>query len=187
MYRLNNKGMSERIDWLIKNRDLLKKEIIIYPHNEEGIACSSYIEEKYGIKQGKKFIDDKFASFNTEYLKKEDSVTHRDSFFLIFAANTDGWNFWQFLSDNEISMENVFILSGNELLSQDALIKCCENKNIRTVLDVGCGRGDHANIFLYYGKETTGIDACFPYEIKEKNFTFIKGDFEKYDFSGKKI
>lgn len=58
-------------------------------------------------------------------------------------------------------------------------------QNVKTVLDVGCGKGNHANIFAHFGKDVTGMDAGFTCRTDVQKFKFIAGDFETYNFEEK--
>lgn len=115
-------------------------------------------------------------------LKTLDTFALDDSYVALIISKVD--DFAELLRGKGIPYENIFNVKGDLLTAQDALIKCGEDKSIQTVLDVGCGKGNHAGIFLGYGKRVTGIDAGFTCRIKEKyNFEFIQNEFIDHVFS----
>ena len=76
--------------------------------------------------------------------------------------------------------ENVYVIKGDPLWAQDALLKCCEDSEIYTVLDIGCGRGNHSRIFAEYGKEVTGIDEYWSEDkVDCHNYKHIQGNFDE--------
>lgn len=40
----------------------------------------------------------------------------------------------------------------------NAALKCCELEDINTILDIGCGVGDHTSFFSTKGKKVTAVD-----------------------------
>ena len=58
MYRLHNLGIEPKIDWLVKNRKLTDKKIIISPWNDDSIRLYNYLTRKYGIRGEKMIIVD---------------------------------------------------------------------------------------------------------------------------------
>lgn len=57
-----------------------------------------------------------------------------------------------------------------------ALRKLVNEYDFETVLDIGCGAGEQARVFLEAGKSVTGIDFDLP-EIVHSHWKGIKGDF----------
>lgn len=129
-------------------------------------------------------IDNEVSQYNPEVLSLDalNGFYLDDSYIGLIISNDD--TLVELLNNKGVPYENIFVIKGNPLRAQDALIKCCENKSIKTVLDVGCGKGDHAGIFLEYGKTVTGIEAGFTCRIKENyTFKFIQDDFLKHNFT----
>lgn len=183
MYRLHNLGIERKIDWLIKNGKLQRKKVIIFPWKEDSIHMYNYLSQKWGSRETI-IIDDEVSQYNNDILstKALDTYCLDDSYVGLIISDTD--NFVELLKEKGMPYENIFIIKGDPLTAQDALIKCGEDKLINTVLDVGCGNGNHSGIFLEYGKRVTGIDAGFTCRIKEKyNFKFIHDEFVNHIFS----
>ena len=104
-------------------------------------------------------VDDEIHEFNPKVFKKEDVVFDENCVFLISCQRDQSvhFDFADWLFDKGF-FEQTYILHGDDLRAQDALLKCCEDSSIKTVLDVGCGIGHHARIFMEYGKDVTGIE-----------------------------
>lgn len=47
----------------------------------------------------------------------------------------------------------------------EAIYELIRNHDFKTILDVGCGRGEHAKIFRAMGKDVTTLDPYFPADI----------------------
>jgi SAM-dependent methyltransferase len=61
------------------------------------------------------------------------------------------------------------------MLARDAFDFCVKNLSIKTVLDVGCGKGYHADAFKEAGKTVTSVDITGEYEGS------IAADFMLYE------
>lgn len=48
MYRLHNQGVKAKIDWLVKNDNLLDKKLVIVTWNDTGMECMEYLQKKWG-------------------------------------------------------------------------------------------------------------------------------------------
>ena len=48
MFRLHNLTIESKIDWLVKNENILDREIVISPWDEYGIKCYNWISQKWG-------------------------------------------------------------------------------------------------------------------------------------------
>lgn len=183
MYRLHNLGIERKIDWLVKNGRIKEKKIIISPWKEDSINMYNNLIQKWGRVNEIIIVDDEVSQYNSEVLSSDalGNLQLDDSFVGLLISDYD--TFAELLNKKGVPYENIFIMKGDPLTSQDALIKCGEDKSIKTVLDVGCGKGNHAGIFLEYGKTVTGIDVGFTCRIKENYaFKFIQDDFVKHNF-----
>lgn len=182
MYRLHNVGIEGKIDWLVKHGRLDGKQIVIVLWNDLGMKIKQYLNLKWGL-QETAIIDDDVAAYNHTVKTMADipclEKEHEDLVYIMAAeSETDIHNVLLQLWEHNVVDEKMFILKGQPLRAQDALLKCCEDTSIRTVLDVGYGYGLQSNIFLAYGKEVTGID----FGSAKKPFKTIQGDFDTYIF-----
>ncbi|MBR3624480.1 MAG: class I SAM-dependent methyltransferase [Selenomonadaceae bacterium] len=185
MYRLHNPGIESKIDWLVKNRDLKSKQVVIVLFNDLGIKIKNYLNSKYDIREVA-IIDDDVAKFigevkSMEYIRN--LVKKYSNLAYITADDSEDRinKICLKLSKYGAKDEDIYILRGRPLRAQDALLKCCEDSSINTVLDVGYGFGLQSNIFKAYGKDVTGID----FGAAEKPFKTLSGDFETYEFKDK--
>jgi SAM-dependent methyltransferase len=72
----------------------------------------------------------------------------------------------------------------SHLFAAHALQQLLDNFNFTSVLDIGCGSGNHSDIFLNYGKDVTAIDYGHS-DYFEKNRSVVKtliGDFNTFIF-----
>lgn len=58
-----------------------------------------------------------------------------------------------------------------------------KNYSFSTVLNIGCGDGEHSNIFKQHNKIVTNIDLGNSYYSKQNTDTFIIGDYLSTSFS----
>ncbi len=182
MYRLYNIGIERKIDWLVKNGKLKNKKILISPWNNDSINMYNYMTQRYGVYEIF-IIDDEISKYNNKVLEQRalENFQLDKSYVALLLFNDTVFS--EKLEDKGIPCENIYIIKGDPLRAQDALIKCGSDNSIRTVLDVGCGKGDHSNIFLEFGKQVTGIDAEVNCKIKvNSSFQFIQDDFIKHEF-----
>lgn len=184
MYRLHNIGIEAKIDWLIKNGRLEEKRLIISPWNEDTIRMYNYLRDKYrvGALENSLIVDDEVSKFNKKVLSTDalNSIELDASYVALYSSPY--LTFEDLLAERGVPCENIYNIKGDNLTAQDALIKCCEDKSIKTVLDVGCGRGNHSRIFGEYGKEVTGIDIGAPCRGYDKLFKYVQDDFIKHIF-----
>ncbi|TIR48055.1 MAG: class I SAM-dependent methyltransferase [Mesorhizobium sp.] len=73
----------------------------------------------------------------------------------------------------------------NVKLGSRALYKLVSDFNFQTVLDIGCGEGNHATVLANHGKNVTALDyGTSPYyNLRGANFNAVVGDFNTLDFS----
>lgn len=64
------------------------------------------------------------------------------------------------------------------------LQKLLQDFDFETVLDIGSGAGEHAKIFLEFGKNVTAIDfgTSLYFKQKERNYDYVKADYYDYFF-----
>lgn len=188
MYRLHNVGMEKKIDYLVKKGYFINKEIVIVLWNEDSIKMKKYLEDKWNIKINL-IMDDEVARYNDKVheLNCADTLKQDDSYLYLLAGNDcEVEKVESILITIGISIESIIIIKGSPLRAQDALVKCLEDPKIQSVLDVGCGRGNAANIFAECGKEVTGIDFEKSDKLSQKcKFELLIGDFEVYEFEKK--
>lgn len=127
-------------------------------------------------------VDDEISKFNKKVMSIDDlnNIELDDSYVVLYISPY--LTFADLLEKRGIPYENIYNIKGDSLTAQDALIKCCDDKSIDTVLDVGCGRGNHSRIFGEYGKKVTGIDVgacCRGWD----NFKYIQDNFMEHVFN----
>lgn len=184
MYRFYNFGMENKVDWLVKNGKLKGKDIYVAPWNADGIRISEYLKRKWNINSVA--IDDEVSEYNTNVKSwnfvKRAGKNHDRCFLLV----VNPWHLHTVLAVTAINEQDIYVIKGEPLVAQDCLKKCVEDKSIHTVLDVGCGKGNHSKIFAAYGKKVTGIDLFVQIPDGGGNrIKFISGDFEKMRFLDK--
>ena len=136
-----------------------------------------------GYIQNAIIVDDEVSRFNKEVLdiKTLNGMTLDASYVALYISHYK--DFADLLEERGVPFENIYNVKGDNLIAQDALIKCCEDKSTHTVLDVGCGRGNHSRIFGEYGKKVTGTDlnvqcrGCDAY-----GFVYIRDNFMEHVF-----
>lgn len=183
MYRLHNLGIDAKIDWLVKKGKLINKKLIIYPWNQDSIHMYQYLIQRWGEQYETFIVDDEVSRYNKSVLSIQDmeTVCVNDTYVALLITNED--TFSDYLHRRGMPYENIYVIKGDLLTAQDALIKCGEDTSICTVLDVGCGKGSHSGVFLEYGKRVTGIDAGFTCRIRDNYaFEFIQDDFIAHSF-----
>ncbi|MCI8462030.1 MAG: class I SAM-dependent methyltransferase [Lachnospiraceae bacterium] len=183
MFRLHNPGIESKIDWLVKNGKLNGKKIIISPWNQDSIHMHQYLIHRWGEYEILIF-DDEVAQYNKAVLSKAciENIQLDDSCIALIISNDNLSE--EYLNQKGLPYKNIYVMRGDPLTAQDALAKCAEDSSIDTVLDVGCGKGNHSGVFLEYGKKVTGIDAGFTCRIRDNySFDFIQDDFMAHDFS----
>lgn len=184
MYRLYNFGIKSKIDWIVKNGKVKGRKIIVSPWNEETIDMCHYLIEKWGINKNDIIIvDDEVNKYNEEILNIQQLNAIRLDYRYIALVISYNNFIVRTLTNGGVPYENIYVVKGNELRAQDALIKCGEDAAITTVLDVGCGIGNHSGIFLEYGKTVTGIDIGVPCNVQSDRFTYIRDNFLEYNFA----
>lgn len=181
MYRLHNQEVKAKIDWLVKNDNLLDKKLVIVTWNDTGMECMEYLQKKWG--EEVLVLDDEVAAFNKNVYCCETLENKKE--YLYLAQYVESSDIVNRLYEYGVSEDNILYIKGDLLMAQDALEKCCQMSSIKTVLDIGCGKGNHSNIFAEFGKCVTGIDAGFTCRTDTQKFKFIKGDFETYQFEEK--
>ncbi len=69
--------------------------------------------------------------------------------------------------------------------SSYAIQKVLDDYDFVTVLDIGCGSGEHADVFLQYGKRITAIDygKSVYFSKKANKIDTIVADFNRYNFN----
>lgn len=67
------------------------------------------------------------------------------------------------------------------MLSQEALIKIIEIKKIKTLFDIGCGKGNHSNIFNSSGIEVTALDLGIKDKNIEDKVKYYQGHIEDFN------
>jgi 2-polyprenyl-3-methyl-5-hydroxy-6-metoxy-1,4-benzoquinol methylase len=89
--------------------------------------------------------------------------------------------------EGENPIYGVFTMTDGDAVSQikvevsyEAVWELLKNHKFQTVLDVGCGRGEHAEIFRFSGKDVTTIDPICDYADIKADFLSHPFD-EKYD------
>ena len=187
MFRLHNLSNESKIDWLAYNGKLNDKKIFISPCTEESISIGNFIRDKYGFEV--RFVDDETHTINPTILKWDEiDYIRGECVFLLTKRAVDMPQGFKRLNVNDA---DIFGIRHDPLNAQDALLKCLGDNRIKTVLDVGCGKGNHSKIFLEHGKIVTGIDLGWEdfYKInvtdRYKNFTYISDEFESHHFNNK--
>ncbi len=183
MYRLHNLGIEAKIDWLVINGYLEQKKVIICPYGSYGMQIKQYINMRYGI-QEYSIVDDKMWKYNSnihpiEYL--QEIVGQSDYVILVGDIRVD--ILLEKFREVGVDEEKCYLLKGEPLTSQDALLKVANDDEINTVLDVGCGKGSHSKILKAFGKSVTGIESGYTCSIQKKNdFKIINDDFLEHNF-----
>jgi SAM-dependent methyltransferase len=178
MYRLHNNSIEAKVDWLVMNEHLLERRIVISPWDADGIQCYRYLSEKWG--SDATIIDDEVAKFNSRVISFDKLDNCNEYVYLLLGAR--GMALIGELHNQSVCDESIFVLRGDPLRAQDAIIKCMELPNVKDVLDVGCGKGNHSKIFVRYGKNVTGIESGFAGTHGCGDFKIIEDDFEKHAF-----
>ena len=187
MYRLGNLGICNKIDWLVKNGKLQKKKIVIIPYNKDGIETKEYLRLQYGFDEFY-LLDDEICKYNKDVNSIDSLKNIDDKKKLVFLINDmqQGVISNRLYSEYEIKREQMYVLKGDPLRSQDALLRCCTDSSIKTVLDVGGGVGSHANIFAEYGKKVTLLEAGYTCRVEQnEKYTVIIEDFIDYKIEQK--
>ncbi len=179
MYRLGNLGIDAKLDYLVRNHIILDGKVAIYPWNSYGIHIHQFLRDKYGMIDIKAYDED-MCNYNSTILPLPTECPFGGEVWIIAADNPAP--FETKLKRIGIPSESIYIVRGAPLRGQDALLKCCKDSRIKTVLDVGCGVGDHAKIFMHYGKIVTGIEAGFTAPTHNKAFDFIHAEFLDHVF-----
>lgn len=183
MYRLHNLGIEAKIDWLVVNGYLSRKKIIICPYGNYGMQIKQYINQRYSI-QEYAIVDNELWQYNPnvrpmEYLRE---IAKGDNYAILTGNERVDLLLKEFNSMG-IDERKCYLLKGEPLTAQDALLKVAHDDTIDTVLDVGCGKGNHAKILNAFGKNVTGIDSGFTCEVREqKEFKIIEDDFLNHNF-----
>lgn len=84
------------------------------------------------------------------------------------------WNLW-FEFCKLTKREEYWGNFTTELLTKENLLPC------KIALDVGCGDGQFSSIVAKNCERLTGIDLLDSCKSTEKNFTYVKTEFETYD------
>ena len=86
------------------------------------------------------------------------------------------------LKRNEIKAWHA--LSTSPFMADEALFKLLSEYDFKTVLDVGCGEGLHARVFVEHGKDVLGVDYGESIYFKRNSckFKIIKADFNTFKF-----
>ncbi len=89
--------------------------------------------------------------------------------------------------NRKISFTEQALNNPTKITAYEAIEKMIKNYSFDTVLDIGCGTGQHAEIFKQHGKKVTALDygRSEGFLLNEKSDDVIISNFMEYDFKDK--